>query len=162
MAAFSNILLQTFVRNLVFLASPSLQIMSKTQTGVFPISRYLVNPLSKVIVINPEPVMIMTWNLDQQLSVTKQRQKKSTMMSCRKNLTSLPFFSIYGWFGAIRKPDSGCIVCETYIFINSNLLSYKNWNKTKTFLTQLSHYSFEQKCYFGQKTLILCSKMLIF
>ena len=29
-------------------------------------------------------------------------------------------------FGAIRKPDSGCMVCKTYISINSNLLSYKN------------------------------------
>ena len=32
-------------------------------------------------------------------------------------------FPIYGQFGAIRKPDSGRIVCKTYIFINSNLLS---------------------------------------
>ena len=34
-------------------------------------------------------------------------------------------FPIYGIFGAIRKPDSGHIVCKTYIFINSNILSYK-------------------------------------
>ena len=32
-------------------------------------------------------------------------------------------FPIYGQFGAIRKPDAGRIVCKTYIFINSNLLS---------------------------------------
>ena len=32
-------------------------------------------------------------------------------------------------FGAIRKPDSGRIVCKTYISINSNLLSYKNWKQ---------------------------------
>ena len=36
------------------------------------------------------------------------------------------FFPIYGQFGAIRKPDSGCIVCKTYIFMSNNLLSYKN------------------------------------
>ena len=35
---------------------------------------------------------------------------------------------VYGQFRAIRKPDSGRVVCKTYIFINSNLLSYKNWN----------------------------------
>ena len=35
-------------------------------------------------------------------------------------------FPIYGQFGAIWKPDSGRIVCKTYIFNNSNLLSYKN------------------------------------
>ena len=35
-------------------------------------------------------------------------------------------FLVYGQFGAIWKPDSGRIVCKTYIFINSYLLSYKN------------------------------------
>ena len=35
-------------------------------------------------------------------------------------------FPIYDQFGRIRKPESGRIVCKTYIFINSNLLSYKN------------------------------------
>ena len=35
-------------------------------------------------------------------------------------------FPIYGQFGAIRKPDSGRLVCKTYSFINSNLLSNKN------------------------------------
>ena len=44
-AAFSNILLETFLPNLVSLTRPSLQILRKTQTGVFPISRFLVNPL---------------------------------------------------------------------------------------------------------------------
>ena len=38
-------------------------------------------------------------------------------------------FPIYGQFGAIGKPDSGRIVCKTYIFINSNLLSYNDWKK---------------------------------
>ena len=36
-------------------------------------------------------------------------------------------FLIYCQFGAIRKPDSGRLVYKTYIFIKSNLLSYKNW-----------------------------------
>ena len=44
-AAFSNILLETSVPNLVSITYPSLQILGKTQTGVFLISRFLVNPL---------------------------------------------------------------------------------------------------------------------
>ena len=36
---------------------------------------------------------------------------------------------IYGQFVEIRNSDSGCIVCKTYIFISSNLLSYKNWKQ---------------------------------
>ena len=35
-------------------------------------------------------------------------------------------FPIYGQFGAIQKPVSGRIVFKTYIFIKSNLSSYKN------------------------------------
>ena len=36
-------------------------------------------------------------------------------------------FLIYGQFAAIWNTDSRCIVFKTYFFINSNLLSYKNW-----------------------------------
>ena len=35
-------------------------------------------------------------------------------------------FPTYGQFGAIRKLDSRRIVCKTYVFIDSNLISYKN------------------------------------
>ena len=43
-----------------------------------------------------------------------------------ENFDVITIFSVYGQFGAIRKPDSGGIVCKTYIFINSNLLPYIN------------------------------------
>ena len=43
----------------------SLQIVDETQTGVFPISRFLIIPLQTKIVITPELVMILRWNLDQ-------------------------------------------------------------------------------------------------
>ena len=42
------------------------------------------------------------------------------------NCDVIVIFLIYDQFGAIQKPDSGCIVCKTYISINSNLLSCKN------------------------------------
>ena len=45
------------------------------------------------------------------------------------NFDVFVIFPIYGQFGAIRKPDSGHIVCKTYIFIKSNLLSYKIWKQ---------------------------------
>ena len=59
------------------------------------------------------------------------------------NCEVIVIFSIYGQFGAIRKPGSGRIVCKTYIFINSSFLSYKNWKQNWKSLTQLPHYSFE-------------------
>ena len=56
----------------------------------------------------------------------KTTSKKLSMTPCWKNCEIFVIFLIYGQFEAIQKPDSGRIVCKTYIFINSNLLSYKN------------------------------------
>ena len=38
-------------------------------------------------------------------------------------------FPTYGQFGAVWKPDSGRLAYKTCIFIDSNLLSYKNWKQ---------------------------------
>ena len=43
-----------------------------------------------------------------------------------ENCDVIAIFSIYDQFGAIQKRDSGRIFSKTYIFINSNLSSYKN------------------------------------
>ena len=56
----------------------------------------------------------------------KTTSKKIDIGVMSENSDVIVVFPIYGQFGAIRKPDSGRIVCKTYIFINSNLLSYKN------------------------------------
>ena len=45
------------------------------------------------------------------------------------NCDVIVIFPIFGKFGAIRKPDSGRTVCKIYIFINSNLSSYKNYKQ---------------------------------
>ena len=54
----------------------------------------------------------------------KATSKKIKITSCRQIVTPLRFFRqghCY-FLGA----DSVCTVCKVYIFINSNLLSYKN------------------------------------
>ena len=51
--------------------------------------------------------------------------KKLTMMSRQQIVTLLPFFQFMDNSGAIRKPDSGCMVYKTNIFSKSKLLSYK-------------------------------------
>ena len=43
-----------------------------------------------------------------------------------ENCDVIVIFPIYGQFRTIQKPDSGRTVRKTYIYINSNLLSYKN------------------------------------
>ena len=72
--------------------------------------------------------MILTWNLDQYLNLTKetqQHQKKIDydVMSISCDVTVI--FSIYGQFRAIRKPDSGRMICKTYIFVNKPLILQK-------------------------------------
>ena len=43
-----------------------------------------------------------------------------------ENYDAIVIFLICDQFGAIQKPDSACIFCKIYIFINSNFLFYKN------------------------------------
>ena len=45
------------------------------------------------------------------------------------NCDAIVILPIYEEFGTFWKPDSGRIVCKTYIFIKSNFLSYKNWKQ---------------------------------
>ena len=65
-------------------------------------------------------------------SVTKLDKRKWTTSEkfdydvLSENCDVIIIFPIYGQFRAIQKPDSGRTVCKTFIFINSNLLSYKN------------------------------------
>ena len=62
--------------------------------------------------------------LDNRNKITSKKVDNDDMSA---NYDVIVIFPIYNQFGAIRKPDSGRIVCKTYSFINSNLLSYKNW-----------------------------------
>ena len=48
-------------------------------------------------------------------------------------------------------PDSGRSVCETYIFINSSILFYKNWKKLKTIAIALNKGILFAKKGFGTK-----------
>ena len=61
--------------------------------------------------------------LDKRNKITSKKTEDDVMLT---NCEATVIFFIYGQFGAIWKPDSGCIVCKTYIFIESNLLFYKN------------------------------------
>ena len=56
----------------------------------------------------------------------KSSSKKFAYVVMSANCDVIVIFPIYGQFGAIRKPDSECVVCKTYIFINRNLSSYEN------------------------------------
>ena len=56
----------------------------------------------------------------------KTTSKKIDIDVMLKNCDVVVIFQIFGQFGAVRRPDSGHRVCKSYVFSNSNLLSYKN------------------------------------
>ena len=114
--------------NLVSITLPSLQILGKTQTGAFPISGFLVNPFKK----NYHNSRTSD-DIDMKYGAVAKVDKRNKAMLKNvdddimlANSDVIIFFPIYDQFGDIRKPDSGRIVCKTYIFIKNNLLSYKN------------------------------------
>ena len=111
--------------NFIFSTCPSLQLLGKTQMGVFPISRFLVRSLIKENCHN----FRTSDDIDMKLGpVTKLYRRNKTMSKnfdddiMSENCDVIVIFSIYGQFGAFPKPDSGCRVCKTYVSINSNLL----------------------------------------
>ena len=62
---------------------------------------------------------------------TSKRQKQNFVKKIDDGFMSansdvIVIFQSMTNFGAIPKPNSRHVVCKTYIFINSNLLSYKN------------------------------------
>ena len=62
--------------------------------------------------------------LDKRKKTIAKKKTDDDIMS--ENCDAIAIFPNCGQFGAIWKPDSGRIVCKTYIFINSKLLSHKN------------------------------------
>ena len=108
-----------------------LGILGKNHSGVFPISRFLVNPLNKNC-HNSET----SHDIDMKLGpVTKpdmgntSTSKKVDHDAMSTNRDVIVFLPIHGQFAAIQKTHSGSMVYKTYIFINSNLLSYRSWKQ---------------------------------
>ena len=103
--------------NLVLLTRSSLQILGKTQTRVSPISG---QSLIKVFCHKTRTSDDTDINLG---PVTKLNKRKKTtsknVMSANHDVIIV--FPIYCQLGAIRKLDSGRIVCD--------LLSYKNYKR---------------------------------
>ena len=56
----------------------------------------------------------------------KTTSKKFDVDVMSENCDIIVIFWIFGQFGEVSRPDSGHRVCKSYLFSNSNLLSYKN------------------------------------
>ena len=64
--------------------------------------------------------------LDKRNTITSKKFDDDIMS---KNCDVIVIFPSYGRFGAIPKPDSGRMICKTFIFVNSNFLFYKNFKQ---------------------------------
>ena len=129
----------------MFLTHPSLQILDQIQTAVFLISRFLVDPLSNKIVKTPEPVIILTQNLDQKLNLTSitERQKKMTMTSCKQIVVSLSFFRFMANLEQSKSRIQNAWSANLKFSLTVTLYFKKTENRTKKSQTQLSYFCFE-------------------
>ena len=121
--------------NLIFLACPSLQVLSQLKRGTpdFRISGQSLiyrnchnSRTSGDTDIKLGPVTKLDKNC--------QKTKKIDDDVISKNYDVIPIFQIYGQFGAIWKLDSRCIVCKTHISLTVTSNPTKTEKRTKKFL----------------------------
>ena len=129
--------------NLVSLFCLGLKILGKNQTGVFPISGFLVNSLYYPNSRTSDDIVMKLASVTKLDKRNKTTSKKLMMTSYQQTVTSFSFFRIYGQLGAIQTPDSGCRVCETYISIKVTVSRTNTESRTKKSLAQISHYCFK-------------------
>ena len=129
--------------NLVSITRPSLQILGKTQTGVFPISG---QSLIKENCHNSRTSDDIDMKLGLLTKFDKKKittSKKLTMTSCRKIVTSLSFFGFLANLehsrGRILDPESAKVMFSVIVAFCLT----KTGNRTKKYLTQVSRYCFE-------------------
>ena len=102
--------------------------------------------------------MILTWNLDQLLNLTRetrQSEKDLTMTSCNNFFLFIANLQPSGPSGS-RIPDA----CSVELIFSLLITFYltKSENRTKTSLTQLSCYCFELRWFFSRKLLIFLQR----
>ena len=129
--------------NLVSITCPSLQILGKTQTGVFPISG---QSLIKENCHNSRTSDDIGMKLGPVTKLDKRNRTTSmtlTMTLCQQIVTSLSFFRflINLEQSGGRTPDTDST--EVMFSVTATFCITKTKNRTKKSLTQLSHYCFE-------------------
>ena len=136
--ALSNFWLEIFIPSVVSLTSFSLQILGKTQTGVFPIPRFLMKSF-----INKNFHSSRTNNdIDMKFGPLTKHDNRS-MTTLKKfddgvtlaNYDVIVILVICSWFRVIWNPESGHIIHNSYLFIKSKASFYitKTKSRTKTF-----------------------------
>ena len=111
--------------------SPSLQTSKRTQTGLSPISGFLLKPLMNKNCHNSRTTDngMKLWSVPKLVrrnTVTLKMFDDDVLSANYDVIINLP---ICDWFGAIHNSDYGCMICDFYFSLHSFL--QKNENKTK-------------------------------
>ena len=95
--------------------------------------------------------------LDKRNKTTPKKFDDNLML---ENCDVIVIFLIYGQFGTTWKPDSRRIGCKTNIFINSSLLSYKNWKQIWKIFNRALTLLLSNDTIFPKKSWFFAKKML--
>ena len=139
MVAFSNLLLYTFLSNLISTTCPSLQILCQNSDG--GISEFWISgqSLTKQTYHKSRTSHDIDMKLGPVTKIDKRHKTTSKKINddvMSENCKVIVIFLIYGQFGAVWEPDSKRIVCKSYIFINRTFLSSNTtgaWQKCQLY-----------------------------
>ena len=129
--------------NLVSLFCLGLKILGKNQTGVFPISGFLVNSLYYPNSRTRDDIVMKLASVTKLDKRNKTTSKKLMMTSCQQTVTSFSFFEFMANLEPSRRriPDAEFVKLTFPLQVTVSRTNTES--RTKKSLAQISHYCFK-------------------
>ena len=129
--------------NLVSLFCLGLKILGKNQTGVFPISGFLVNSLYYPNSRTRDDIVMKLASVIKLDKRNKTTSKKLMMTSCQQTVTSFSFFEFMANLEPSRRriPDAEFVKLTFPLQVTVSRTNTES--RTKKSLAQISHYCFK-------------------
>ena len=129
--------------NLVSLFCLGLKILGKNQTGVFPISGFLVNSLYYPNSRTSDDIVMKLASVTKLDKRNKTTSKKLMMTSCQQAVTSFSFFEFMANLEPSRRriPDAEFVKLTFPLQVTVSRTNTES--RTKKSLAQISHYWFK-------------------
>ena len=129
--------------NLVSLFCLGLKILGKNQTGVFPISGFLVNSLYYPNSRTSDDIVMKLASVTKLDKRNKTTSKKLMMTSCQQTVTSFSFFEFMANLEPSRRriPDAEFVKLTFPLQVTVSRTNTES--RTKKSLAQISHYCFK-------------------
>ena len=129
--------------NLVSLFCLGLKTLGKNQTGVFPISGFLVNSLYYPNSRTSDDIVMKLASVTKLDKRNKTTSKKLMMTSCQQTVTSFSFFEFMANLEPSRRriPDAEFVKLTFPLQVTVSRTNTES--RTKKSLAQISHYCFK-------------------